>query len=121
MPIYIKRDADGAIVSWAKQPEIGHEAIDFDGELVRGYDEKFYKVGEEPSLPVSRIFLNLRAARAARLSETDKYILADYPVSEKALEQIKVYRAALRDLPDQPGAPWDGGGEETPWPTKPEI
>lgn len=28
---------------------------------------------------------------------------------------------ALRDLPAQPGAPWDGGGEETPWPELPTM
>lgn len=34
---------------------------------------------------------------------------------------LLTYIQALRDLPDQPGAPWDGGGVETPWPTKPEV
>ena len=53
MSIYIQRDTDGAIVSWAKQPEIGYEEMDFDGELVRGYDEKFYKPGEEPTPPLA--------------------------------------------------------------------
>ena len=31
------------------------------------------------------------------------------------------YIQALRDLPAQPGAPWDGGGELTPWPEVPEV
>ena len=61
----------------------------------------------------------LRNARDARLDATDKYLLADYPINPEALEAVKVYRQALRDLPDQPGAPWDGGGELTPWPIKP--
>lgn len=30
------------------------------------------------------------------------------------------YRKALRDLPSVEGFPWDGGGEETPWPVEPE-
>ena len=46
-------------------------------------------------------------------------LLPDYPISADALVQAKAYRTALRDLPDQPGAPWDGGGELTPWPIKP--
>ena len=29
------------------------------------------------------------------------------------------YRQKLRDLPKEDGAPWDGGGEETPWPINP--
>ena len=32
---------------------------------------------------------------------------------------LLTYIQTLRDLPVQPGAPWDGGGELTPWPIKP--
>ena len=32
---------------------------------------------------------------------------------------LLTYIQALRDLPAQPGAPWDGGGTETPWPENP--
>lgn len=34
---------------------------------------------------------------------------------------LLTYIQALRDLPVQPGAPWDGGGELTPWPELPEV
>lgn len=75
-----------------------------------------------PSAPAAeQLYTTLRAARGARLITTDKYLLADYPINADNLALIKAYRAALRALPDQPGAPWDGGGEETPWPTVPEI
>lgn len=63
----------------------------------------------------------LRADRDNLLAGTDKYLLADYPISEDNLAQVKAYRTALRDLPDQPGAPWDGGGELTPWPELPKT
>ena len=66
------------------------------------------------------LFASLRAARDTRLASTDKMLLPDYPISVDALAQVKAYRSALRDLPDQTGAPWDGGGDETPWPVKPE-
>ena len=66
-------------------------------------------------------FFALRAERDARLASTDKMLLPDYPISADDLAQVKAYRAALRDLPDQPGAPWDGGGDETPWPELPQI
>lgn len=62
------------------------------------------------------LFSSLRVARDTRLTETDKYMLPDYPINADALAQVKAYRAALRNLPDQSGAPWDGGGEATPWP-----
>ena len=67
------------------------------------------------------LFAALRAARDARLASTDKMLLPDYPISAEGLPLVKAYRAALRDLPDQPGAPWDGGGAATPWPTRPNA
>ena len=66
-------------------------------------------------------YTNLRASRDARLAATDKYLLADYPIGEDDLMLVKAYRGTLRTLPEQPGAPWDGGGDETPWPEAPGI
>ena len=75
-----------------------------------------------PSAPTAeQLFSALRAERDVRLSETDKYLLTDYPISEDNLALIKIYRAALRSLPGQAGAPWDGGGDETPWPVMPRF
>lgn len=34
---------------------------------------------------------------------------------------LLTYIQALRDIPAQPGAPWDGGGELTPWPELPNF
>lgn len=50
--------------------------------------------------------------------------LRDQPEARSAaiLEWRKAwddYANALAALPDQPGAPWDGGFEKTPWPTPP--
>lgn len=67
------------------------------------------------------LFSALRTARDTRLTATDKYLLPDYPISADDLALVKTYRAALRDLPDQSGAPWDGGGDETPWPVMPTL
>ena len=64
-------------------------------------------------------FTALRAERDVRLASTDKMLLPDYPISADALAQVKAYRAALRDLPDQPGAPWPDG--DVPWPIKPNV
>lgn len=74
-----------------------------------------------PPPTADQLFAALRAARDARLARTDKMLLPDYPITTEALVKVKTYRAALRDLPDQPGAPWDGGGEETPWPELPKT
>ena len=69
----------------------------------------------------SGLFAALRSARDARLASTDKMLLPDYPIGADALPLVKAYRAALRDLPDAPGAPWDGGGTSTPWPIAPNA
>lgn len=64
-------------------------------------------------------FERLRAERDRRLSATDYLLMQDYPLSGDQRTVLQVYRQALRDLPSQEGAPWDGGGEETPWPEIP--
>jgi|GEM_PF-1505548 len=66
-------------------------------------------------------FIALRSNRDALLADTDKMLLPDYPITAEALAQVKAYRAALRALPEQPGAPWDGGGAATPWPAAPST
>lgn len=67
------------------------------------------------------LFGKLREKRDELLAKTDYLVMPDYPISEEDLAKIKAYRQALRDLPSLDGAPWDGGGEGTPWPEEPEI
>ena len=64
-------------------------------------------------------FERLRAERDRRLAETDYLLMPDYPLSEGQRTVLQSYRQSLRDLSSQEGAPWDGGGEETPWPEIP--
>ena len=64
-------------------------------------------------------FERLRSERDQRLAATDYLLMPDYPLSDDQRTILQVYRQALRDLPSQEGAPWDGGGEETPWPEIP--
>ena len=66
-------------------------------------------------------FSRLRTARDTKLTATDKYLLPDYPISADDLTAVKTYRQALRDLPAADGAPWDGGGDATPWPEAPTV
>ena len=67
------------------------------------------------------LFASLREERDKRLLNTDCMLLSDYPITSEAKKAVKSYRKELRDLPAQPGAPWDGGGPETPWPVMPEV
>ena len=104
----IHKAADGRVKSFgANVPEF--QPFLEDGDTLEYTDTL-------PPLTTAQHFAALRAARDARLADTDKMLLPDYPITAEALEKVKTYRAALRDLPDQPGAPWDGGGAETPWP-----
>lgn len=80
-----------------------------------------FEIQAVPAPTAEEFYASLRSTRDARLAATDKYMLADYPISEDNLALVKEYRAALRDLPEQHGAPWDGGGEATPWPIMPEV
>ena len=67
----------------------------------------------------AELFQQLRTERDRRLAATDYLLMPDYPISDEQRAVLQVYRQALRDLPSQEGAPWDGGGEETPWPVMP--
>ena len=57
----------------------------------------------------------IRQQRDALLSATDYMMMPDYPMSELARENLKVYRQALRDVPEQPGFP-----NSVVWPIKGE-
>lgn len=69
----------------------------------------------------AELFAALRAAREVRIRATDYLLMPDYPLAAEAREGVAAYRQSLRDLPAQAGAPWDGGGEATPWPEMPVV
>lgn len=60
--------------------------------------------------------LDIRAKRNNLLSDTDHLIQSDYPISDEKKQEIKVYRQALRNIPQQDGFP-----ENIVWPDKPVI
>ena len=74
---------------------------------------------EKPAPTEAEQFQRLRAERDRRLTATDYLLMQDYPIPADQRTAVQAYRQALRDLPAQEGAPWDGGGEETPWPDLP--
>lgn len=64
----------------------------------------------------------VRAERDRRIAATDYLMAADYPLSDETRAAVATYRQALRDLPQQEGFPWSGGGtddQECPWPVQP--
>lgn len=66
-------------------------------------------------------FERLRAERDRRIAATDYLIMPDYPLNDTYRRMVEYYRQALRDLPTKEGAPWDGGGDATPWPAMPAV
>ena len=83
-----------------------------------------------PPPTVEELFDRLRSFRDARINSVlwmrerhaDELELgAETSLTPEQYTALLTYIQALRDIPAQPGAPWDGGGEATPWPTKPEI
>ena len=76
---------------------------------------------EKPAPTVTELFSSLRAERDRRIAATDYLVMPDYPLTEEAKATVSTYRQALRDLPQQAGAPWDGGGDLTPWPPAVKI
>lgn len=59
---------------------------------------------------------SVRAKRDSLISETDYLLASDYPISAEDLEAVKVYRQALRDVPQREGFPFD-----VVWPDLPVI
>lgn len=54
----------------------------------------------------------VRKIRDELLKETDKYLLEDFPISEEQKEKYKIYRNALREVPEQQGFP-----DNVSWPS----
>ena len=73
-----------------------------------------------PPVPTAEeLAARVRAERDRRITATDYLVMPDYPLDTDKLEEIKVYRQALRDLPQQPGFPWDGPDDPAcPWPVE---
>lgn len=74
-----------------------------------------YTVGDELLTDEDRA----KAAREKRdrlLAETDYLLMPDYPIEAAVLEVLKMYRQALRDIPEQSGFP-----KTIEWPSKPEV
>lgn len=74
----------------------------------------------------------LRTKRRERLTEYDSAVaqlsrairLADDDEKAALEDNLRAwdeYGRALVAIMDLPGSPWDGGGNETPWPEKPEM
>ena len=108
MPIFFSPSGNPEI--WAQKP---------DGYLTQEEWDKAYPAPVPVPPTEVELFQMLRTKRDRRLAATDFLLMPDYPISDDQRAVVQAYRQALRDLPAQEGAPWDGGGEATPWPELP--
>lgn len=78
-------------------------------------DEPFSRLRSERDIRIADV-LWMRERHADELALGRKTSL-----TPEQYTALLTYIQALRDLPAQPGAPWDGGGELTPWPELPKT
>lgn len=65
----------------------------------------YYEAVPVPEPTVQELASSVRSQRDAKLAATDYLVVPDYPISPEDLEAVKVYRQALRDIPEQSGFP----------------
>ena len=75
-----------------------------------------YQIVPNPEPDDSMLAESIRDERDNLLEETDYYLMPDYPVNPQNLEELKVYRQALRDIPKQEGFP-----RVVRWPDMPKL
>lgn len=106
------------------------EAADWCNSTQRAYiverdavdGERQFEIVAVPEPTQEELAASVRAERDRRIAPTDYLVMPDYPISQERLEGIKVYRQALRDLPQQLGFPWEGPDDPAcPWPTLDEM
>lgn len=75
-----------------------------------------YQIIQDPEPDDSMVAEAVRDKRDNLIGETDYYLMPDYPSNPQNLEELKIYRQALRDLPKQEGFPRD-----VRWPDVPKF
>lgn len=75
-----------------------------------------YQIIQNPEPDDSMVAEAIRNKRDNLIGETDYYLMPDYPSNPQNLEELKVYRQALRDVPKQEGFPRD-----VRWPDVPKF
>lgn len=114
----IKHDQQTAF--WNKMTQLRNELLTdqkyIKQELVDGWWE-LTKIPEPTAEEIqAQIARDARSKRDYLISQTDYLLQPDYPISTEQLEEVKAYRQALRDVPEQDGFP-----ETIVWPEMPTV
>lgn len=75
-----------------------------------------YQIVENPPVSLEILAENARSERNRRIAETDYYMMPDYPSDPNNIEEMKVYRQTLRDIPKREGFP-----SKFTWPDVPKF
>lgn len=70
-------------------------------DVEQAYNGQWYVKGYAPAEPETEIQIRVREIRDNALEQTDKYMIADFPISDEARETMKQYRQYLRDYTKQ--------------------
>lgn len=114
----IKHDQQTAF--WNKMTQLRNELLKeqkyVKQDLVDGWWE-LTKIPEPTAEEIqAQIARDARSKRDYLISQTDYLLQPDYPISAEQLEEVKAYRQALRDVPEQDGFP-----ETIVWPEMPTV
>lgn len=75
-----------------------------------------FQIVKAPEPTDEELSTQARTERDRKIAKTDYYMMSDYPSNPQNLEELKVYRQALRDVPKQKGFPRD-----VRWPDVPKF
>lgn len=75
-----------------------------------------FQIVKAPEPTDENLSTQARTERDRKIAKTDYYLMPDYPSNPQNLEELKVYRQALRDVPKQEGFPRD-----VLWPDVPKF
>lgn len=123
---HIKKRDSGYVITknglpyWVPREDKEWESVQ---EYATAHPECVTDEKSTPALPtVEELAASVRAERDKRITATDYLVMPDYPLDTDKLEEIKAYRQALRDIPQQSGFPWNGPDDPAcPWPVIPTL
>ena len=87
-----------------RQSTEGVDNVEISEEVFRNIERYVWNgtdMVRDPDFEVKRRSAEVRAKRNELLCQTDKYMLADFPVAEDERELYRQYRQYLRDVPEQ--------------------
>ena len=75
-----------------------------------------FRIVKDSEPTTEELATKVRAERDMKIAETDYYMMPDYPSDPNNIEEMKVYRQALRDITKQEGFP-----SKFTWPDVPKF